>query len=170
MKAKTKPPVATFAAVALLCLVLVSIHMTSGIFARYTVKADMPDNTSRVAAFNVSAQAPTESPVTIVADGTDTNGIATYTVRVNNDSETAVQYDAVVNLKDEDKKKFKSSEDQLRFSGYLDVNGVAQKQLTFDMSEYFQQNDKYNTFSNEDISGNTGKCPFTVNVRFTQVD
>ena len=170
MKSKRKPPISIIAASVLLCLVLVSVHITSGMFARYIVSADNPDNDSRAAAFHVSAQAPTEAPVTIVADGTDTNGRATYTVRVKNDGETAVKYDAVVSLKDEDKAKFRDSEAQLSFDGFLDVNGVAEKQLTFDMSEYFQQNDKYSTFSNDDISGNMGKCPFTVDVKFTQVD
>lgn len=169
MKAKTRPPIAIIAASVLLCLVLVSVHMTSGMFARYTVQAQS-DDAARAAAFNVSAEADTYHPVSIIADGTDENGVATYTVKVKNNSEITVRYDAVVKLKGEDKAKFDDSTDKLSFSGELAPNSDAEKQLTFDMSEYFKQNDKYNTFSNDDISGSKGKCPFTVSVKFTQID
>lgn len=46
MKAKSKPPIAVIAAAALLCLVLVSMSMASGMFARYTVKAENPEDDS----------------------------------------------------------------------------------------------------------------------------
>ena len=170
MKAKTKPPVAVIAAVVLLCLFLIFIHITSGIFARYTMKIKNPDNSVRGAAFDVSAEADTEHPVSIVADGTDENGIAAYTVTVKNDSEAAVRYVATIKLNDEDKAKLDDSSDKLSFSGYLAANSSAEKQVTLDMFEYFKQNDRYGTFSNDDISGSKGKFPFTVSVKFTQVD
>ncbi len=40
MKSKRRPSIAAVAAAALLCLVLVSMSMTSSVFARYTVGAD----------------------------------------------------------------------------------------------------------------------------------
>ncbi|MBQ3331776.1 MAG: hypothetical protein IJG87_11440 [Ruminococcus sp.] len=176
MKAKSKPPIAVIAAAALLCLVMVSMSMASGMFARYTVKASSPDDDSdaRTAAFAVSAEAPTESPVTIIPDGTDDNGKAVYTVRVKNDSEVAVRYEAVVNFTGEhaaeNKEKFDNSDDQLTFTGELAPMEEKDETLTLDMSAYFDENDRYATFSNDDISGSKGKAPFEVNVKFTQID
>lgn len=175
MKSKTRFPVPMMVAAALLWLVLISIHLTSGMFARYTVNA-RDEGSARAAAFNVSAEADASSPVSIIADGTDNNGKAVYTVRVKNDGETAVRYEAVVSFTgeqaEENKERFDGGDDQLTFSGYLNTNDVAEKQITFDMSAYFEtsENDKWNTFSNDDISGNQGKCPFEVSVKFTQVD
>lgn len=173
MRYKSKPSVAAVAAAALLCLVLISMHMTAGVFARYTVKAESPedDGTARVAGFSVSAEAPTENPVTIIANGTDENGIAAYAVKVKNNSETAVKYIAKVSFNDEDDRiKLDDNDDKLTFSGYLAPTEEAENTVTFDMSEYFEKNDKWSTFSNDDISGENGKVPFNVDVRFTQVD
>lgn len=178
MKAKSRPPIVVIAAAALLCLVLVSMSMTSGVFARYTAKAENPeeDSAAQVAAFAVSVEEPTESqnPVTIIADGTDDNGKAVYTVKVKNDSEVAVQYEAVVNFTGEkateNAEKFDNTDDQLTFTGYLAPTEAKEETLTLDMSAYFEENDKYNTYSNDDISGDKGKAPFEVNVKFTQVD
>lgn len=177
MKAKSKPPIAVIAAAALLCLVLVSMSMASGMFARYTVKAENPedDSDARAAAFAVSAEEPTENnPVTIIADGTDDNGKTVYTVKVKNNSEVAVRYEAVVEFTGEqateNTEKFDNTDEQLTFTGYLAPTEVKEETLTMDMSAYFETNDKYNTYSNDDISGDKGKAPFEVNVKFTQVD
>lgn len=164
------------AVAALLCLVLVSMSMTSGMFARYIAKAGSSDDDSAasVAAFAVSAEAPTEDPVTIIADGTDENGKAVYTVKVKNDSEVAVRYEAVVEFTGEqateNAEKFDDSDDKLTFTGELAPKEEKEEQLTLDMSAYFDSNDKYATFSNDDISGNKGKAPFEVNVKFTQIN
>lgn len=176
MKSTKRPPIAVVAAAALLCLVLISINMTSGVFARYTVSANSPDDDSgaRAAVFDVSAEADAEHPVSIIADGTDENGITTYTVNIKNNSETAVRYQAVVNFTGEhaaeNTEKFDNSNSQLTFTGELVPNAAAERQLTFDMSQYFTQNDRYSTFSNDDISGSKGKAPFAVYVNFTQID
>ena len=172
MRSKSKPPVAAIAAAALLCLVLISMHMTAGMFARYTVKAEGPeDSSARVAAYNASAEAPTEGPVTIIANGTDENGIATYALKLKNDSEAAVRYDAEVNFNNEDDRaKFDGDDGKLTFSGNLAPNEVTEETVTFDMSEYFKKNDKWNTFGNDDISGESGIVPFEVDVKFTQID
>ena len=177
MKTKRRPPIAVYAAAALLCLVLVSMSMTSGVFARYTAKAENPedDSTAQVAAFAVSVEEPTENdPVTIIADGTDDNGKAVYTVKVKNDSEVAVRYSAVVEFTGEkateNAEKFDDSDDQLTFTGDLAPKAEAQEQITLDMSAYFETNDKYNTYSNDDISGDKGKAPFEVHVTFDQIN
>lgn len=169
MKSVKRPPIAIIAAVALLCLVLVSAHFTSGMFARYTVNASS-EGEARVASFDVSAEAMTESPVAIIANGTDENGKSEYTVTIKNHSETAVRFEAAVVFNDEDKAKFDDSDGKLTFSGDLAPNGEAEKTITLDMSAYFEENDKYSTFSNDDISGNQGQAPFEVLVTFTQID
>ena len=179
MKSKSKPSIAAIAAAALLCLVLISMHMTAGMFARYTAKAESPDEDSgaRTAAFAVSVEEPTENnPVTIIADGTDENGKAVYTVKVKNDSEVAVCYEAKVVFSEDptthetDESKFVNDNDQLSFTGYLAPTEAKEETLTLDMSSYFEENDKYSTYSNDDISGSKGKAPFDVNVKFTQID
>ena len=176
MKKKSRPPIAAIAAAALLCLVLVSMSMASGMFARYTTKAESPedDSAAKAAAFKVSAEAPTENPVTIIADGTDDNGKAVYTVKVKNDSEVAVRYEAVVNFTGEkateNAEKFDNTDGQLSFTGELAPAEEKDETLTLDMSAYFEENDKYNTYSNDDISGSKGKAPFEVDVKFTQID
>lgn len=180
MKQKSKPPIAAIAAAALLCLVVVSMHMTSGMFARYISKAENPedDSAAQVAAFKVSAEEATESqnPITIIANGTDDNGKAVYTVKVKNDGDTAVKYEAKVVFPEDptthetDESKFVNDNDQLTFTGYLAPTEAKEETLTLDMSAFFEENDKYNTYSNDDISGDKGKAPFEVNVKFTQVD
>ena len=174
MKSGRRPPIVAYAAAALLCLVLISVSLTSRMFARYTAGAQIPENHARTAAFEVSAEAPTEDPVTIIANGTDENGKAVYTIKVKNDSEVAVRYNAIVEFTGEkateNKEKFDDSDDKLSLTGELAPKAEADRQITFDMSAYFETNDKYNTFSNDDISGDKGKVPFEVRVTFTQID
>lgn len=160
-------------AASLLCLVLVSGHFVSGILARYTLGGSGEDST-RAAAFAVSATADEASPVSIVSDGTDENGKATYDVTVKNDGETAVRYVATVVFTGDDAQenagKFGSANDELTFTGVLEPNAEAVETVTLDMSDYFETNNKWSTFSNDDISGVKGKAPFSVNVTFTQID
>lgn len=114
--------------------------------------------------------------MTIIANGTDDSGKAVYTVKVKNDSETAVSYEAKVIFPEDptthetDESKFVNDNDQLTFTGYLAPKEEKDETLTFDMSAYFDTNDKYSTFSNDDISGESGKAPFDVSVKFTQAD
>ena len=167
MKAKRRTPVSVILAAVTLCLVLVSAHFASGMFARYIVQANGEDE-ARIAEFDVSAQAPTENPITIIANGTDDSGKAEYTVKVKNNSETPVRYEAAVIFDhEEDADKF---DGDLTFSGNLAPDEEDEKTLVLDMSAYFETNDKYSTFSNDDMSGNKGKAPFDVTVKFTQID
>lgn len=176
MKSNSRTPIALVLATALLCLVLISASIASRMFARYIAKADLPDNPARTAAFEVSAQAPADSPVTIVANGMDDSGKAVFTVTVKNNSETAVEYEAQVVFPEDptthesDADKFADDNEQLSFTGYLAPQESKDETLTLDMSAYFDTNDKYATFRNDDMSGESGKIPFDVNVKFTQVN
>lgn len=169
MTTKRRIPVSVILAAVVLCLVLVSAHILSGMFARYIAKAEHNEGAG-TAGFAVSAEGPTENPITIINNGTDESGKAEYTVKVKNDSETAVRYEAEVVFENaEDASKF---DDDLNFSGDLDPGEEAEHTLVLDMSAYFatEANDKYSTFSNDDMSGDSGKAPFTVPVKFTQIN
>ena len=80
---KQKVNIPMCAALVLLLLTMISIHMTSGLYARYTSTATATDS-ARVAKFDV------EAAVTATA----TNG--EYTLTVNNKSEVAVKYKVIV--------------------------------------------------------------------------
>ena len=174
MNSKRRVPIPMIAAVLLLCLVMISIHMTSGMFARYSVSAN-DEYTVQVAEFSVSAEADEDQPVLIVTDGTDDSGKAQYAVKVKNPGETAVHYVAVLNFTgdeaDDNTEKFDNSNEQLTFSGDLDPDSEQDHQIDMDMSAYFSSlDDKYSTFSNDDISGESGQAPFELTVTFTQID
>ena len=94
-KSNKKTPIVFYVGILLACLTLVSIHMTSGLYARYTTSASGQDS-ARVARFEV-----TETLKVIKADGTTENtfvvgdvlrpGVSTtYTFTVRNNSEVAV--------------------------------------------------------------------------------
>ena len=173
MNKEHRTPMPIVIAFALLCAVLISSHFVSGLFARYTITGEGSSYT-RAAAFGVEATADEVSPVTITADGTDDSGKAIYTVTVKNTGEVAVKYEATVAFTGDDAQenaaKFDASDDNLTFTGYLMVGEQAQETVTFDMSGSLETDDKWSTYSNDDISGGRGEAPFTVTVRFTQID
>lgn len=77
----------------LFVLTLVSIHMTSGLYARYTVTSSSLDS-ARVAMFNV------ESSVQPLLDDQGKHMEGKYTLTVNNLSEVAVRYSLTVTMPD----------------------------------------------------------------------
>jgi len=72
----------------LLCLVLFSVYMTSGMLAKYTTGGSGRDQ-GRVAKFSVSAAA--DNANYVFTQGEETP-VKSYTVTVNNPSEVAVRY------------------------------------------------------------------------------
>lgn len=85
-KAKLNIPMC--AALVLLFLTMLSIHLTSGLYARYTATSTASDS-ARVAKFDVTAAV---QPV----DGKE----GEFTLTVTNNSEVAVEYQVVVTLSD----------------------------------------------------------------------
>ena len=77
MKETKKPNFAIRAACVLLCLVLISVHFSTGLYARYVSRASGSDR-GRAAAFGVSAE------LTPAEEG--------YTIELSNPSEVAVRY------------------------------------------------------------------------------
>lgn len=98
---RDKKNVAMYLACILLCLVLITTYMTSGLYARYTAEGIASDN-ARVAKFDVTDEVTEMSvPVDIVpddySDGTK-QGQQVLTVDVTNSSEVAAEYSlSVVN-------------------------------------------------------------------------
>ena len=147
MMRKKSMPTTLSVALVLLCMVLVTAHFTTGMYARYTTKS-RGDDTGRIASFKVSATSDQTGPVTI---GATKEG--TYTLTVTNPGETAVRYKAEV--------KFASADDAAKFgeiaplTGTLAPDANETKTLTLKMSE--------------SVTG-AGTVPFTVVVTFTQID
>lgn len=92
-KAKLNIPMC--AALVLLFLTLVSIHMTSGLYARYVATATGTDS-ARVAKFDVAASLDKEELIIDCATTTTKSG--DYIITVQNNSEVAIGYTLKVNL------------------------------------------------------------------------
>ena len=143
MRTKKKMPAALSAAIVLLCLVLLSAHFTSGMYARYTTRAQGSDKGS-AADFNVLA----ESNFVEVKAGEDG-----YQITLTNKSNVSVSYKAVI--------QFVDSEDADRFAeppvftGELEPGGDVKTDPFM-----FQLTGK----------DGSGEAPFTVTVTFTQID
>lgn len=82
-------------ALVLLLLTLVTTHLTSGLYARYTA-ADTNSSSARVAKFQVLAQAPQDSVTVDCAEYRD----GSYAFTVTNHSEVAVGYVVTVQFED----------------------------------------------------------------------
>ena len=85
---KMKLNIPMFAALVLLLFTLVTTHITSGLYARYTAAASGYENV-RVAKFKVDCDV---APVA--------NEEGKYTLTVTNDSEVSVKYSVVVEMSD----------------------------------------------------------------------
>lgn len=81
-------------ALILLCLVMISIHLMGGMYAKYTTKGNGSDD-ARVAKFDVKLTG-VETDLNIVCDENPEKG--TYTIKVENKSEVAVSYEISVSV------------------------------------------------------------------------
>lgn len=90
---KSSIPVGTFlyrTALVLVCLVMLSFHLMSGLFAKYSVTGHASDS-ARVAKFDVAITGPAMNAVEIVCASMD-NQSGVYQLEVHNASEVAVSY------------------------------------------------------------------------------
>lgn len=142
-------------------LTLISVWMTSGIYAKYCKIGSANDNAG-VASFSVTAEGETKSLKGLTAD---------YKITLENKSETAVKYDIVVTVSND----FSGDVDislgetsptvsgkvyTFTNAGNLDVNSKAEKNLIFSVEKYVSA----------DNSNYRAECPFDVEVKFTQID
>lgn len=149
MRKRKGMPTVLSVALVLLCLVLVTAHFTTGMYARYTTRSK-GDDTGRIASFNVSATSEqTGTPIELTASARS----GEYKLRVTNPGETAVRYKAEV--------KFASADDAAKFdtvdplTGTLAPGADETRTLTLTM---------------KDTVTGTGEVDFTVVVTFTQID
>ena len=97
-KATKKTPFVFYAGMVLLCLVLFSAHLTSGLYARYTSTATSSDS-ARVAKFDVASAKKTDVDFKIDLDFFDPQKQSDYIeFDVSSSSEVAVRYDVVLVL------------------------------------------------------------------------
>lgn len=75
-------------AAVLMCLVLLSLHLMSGLYAKYSSSGNS-DDSARVAKFQVNV---TGTPNAVSIDSKANNN-GTYTITVTNESEVAVSYE-----------------------------------------------------------------------------
>lgn len=124
MKHKMRVNIPMCLAGVLFCLTLISIHLTSGLYAKYTTK-DASEDAARVAEFDV-----TEECLLLEKDiifGIRPGG-CTYEIKVNNKSEVAIDYRiSVVNTSKTMPLKFQiddgaAGEDHAQASNHLSVN------------------------------------------------
>ena len=148
MKRKKKIPASMSAAAILLCLILLSAHYTTGMYARYTTRA-AGDDLARAASFQVSADADPSTPVVNI----EHHGSGVYKITVRNDSDVAVRYVAHVTSSDpEANALFKN----LVYSGELEPHSDSKPvAVKLDMEEY---------------DGTETEIPFDVIVTFTQIN
>ena len=97
-KTTKKTPFVFYAGMVLLCLVLFSAHLTSGLYARYTSTATSSDS-ARVARFDVASAKKTDVDFKIDLDFFDPQKQSDYIeFDVSSSSEVAVRYDVVLVL------------------------------------------------------------------------
>ena len=92
-KAKLNIPMC--AALVLLFLTMISVHLTSGLYARYTVTATGSDS-ARVAKFDVTGNG--SGAVTV--DCKDSDNTGEYSITVTSNSEVAVRYTITVTFEE----------------------------------------------------------------------
>lgn len=147
-------------AAALLCLVLLSTHLMSGLYAKYTSKGTGTDS-ARVAAFDVNVTGAAGSLAVTCTDSGTTTG--SYTVTVENQSEVAVSYTLSVTVTGDGAAAVVGVFDST--TGTLEAGTDSNVHtLTFSISDWslFTKDDKGNEV--------TRTLNFTVTVDAVQVD
>ena len=146
------------AALILLCLVLVSSHLTSGLYARYTSSSTGSDS-ARVAKFAVETSGADEN--ISVKTGTSDPDTTSYTITIENKSEVAVSYQLTPVL----------SGTPAGVTASLDSNtgelaaGAAPVTHTLTLSV------DWAAFTQDQTGANVSKdITFTVNIHFEQID
>lgn len=97
-KSNKKTPIVFYVGIVLACLTLISVYMTSGLYARYTTRASSADS-ARVAKFQVTdtltvtdSKGDVVHSFTMFEDSLIPGESTTYTFAVQNDSEVAVRF------------------------------------------------------------------------------
>ena len=142
-------------ALILLCLVMISIHLMSGMYARYTTKGSGGDD-ARVAKFEVEITGDSNAVAVDCAKITDN----AYSITISNTSEVAVRY------------TLKATWDNAAVTGTFSetsgtlvaLNGTDTHTLTFTVNDW--------SAITQSMSGDSGEITlnFTVTIDVVQVD
>jgi hypothetical protein len=93
-----RTPIVFYVALVLLCCLLFSTHLTSGLYARYTTTATASDS-ARVAKFSVTNRSAGSVPVSVRLSFFDPAAISdTVSVEVESASEVTLRYDVIVTM------------------------------------------------------------------------
>ena len=171
MKQRKTTGLALGAACVLFCLVLISTHFTSGLYAKYVVNAGGKDG-GRAASFHVDASM------------NSTGEAGSYGLSFTNDSESAVSYSITVQSKQAgmfasvtlgSKTETPDQNGVVTFSnvGALSPGGVGAAALTLIVDPTFPNPDIVPgapDFSNDTVDSAETELPFTVTVTFVQID
>lgn len=144
-------------ALVLLCLVLLSVYLMKGLYARYQTTGNGSDS-ARVAKFDVVVSGePQESDIVCTAMP---SGNGTYTVTIENQSEVAVHYELSVEITGNTTGVSHSFSEA---SGDLAVGAIGASNLIFTVN--------WEEFT-EDKNGSKAEVTlaFTVTVNVTQID
>lgn len=97
-KVTQKTPFVFYAGMVLLCLVLFSAHLTSGLYARYTSTSSAGDN-ARVAKFDITHNITDSQPADIDLHFFKSEDLSdNFIFEVQSNSEVSVKYDVIVTL------------------------------------------------------------------------
>ena len=171
MKKVIKSNIAIKAAGVLLCLVLISAHFTSGLYARYISRARDGDR-SRVSAFAVRAD--------MIQEDT-----GEYTLSLSNQAEVPVRYSVTVTLHQSLPDGSIAAAELNGVSMEFDESGAVTfpdvgvlssgsgATATLSISADFSGSTggaAVEDFDNDSISVNGWDCPFTVTVQYVQIN
>lgn len=151
-------------ALILLCLVLLSVYLMDGLYARYVTNASGSDS-ARVAAFDVVVNVNGDSDGTLDASSVVctavANGDSTYIITIENRSEVAVHYDLSVTITSGDKTGVTTS--FLPQNADLAVGATGTSELTFAVD--------WTQFTSNKIGSEAEvTLAFAVTVNVTQID
>ena len=199
MKSRRKINTPMLAAGIMLCLCLLSVHLASGIYARYTVKATAEDN-ARVAKFEVDLtfKSAGETSGTASAAGKFDGTNDTAALVITNASEVAVRVALKVDF-DADVKQYlasaslaagtqtitaadsnwKNAGKTLDFGKIIDLapGASAEYVLTLRQNQYTTANESvpaagegWKTFNNFDLASETADIPYVIVASYTQIN
>lgn len=114
-------------AAVLVCLIFVTVHLMSGLFAKYTTSGNAPDS-ARVAKFDVNVSGEASNHVSI-STLTATDNVYTFTV--TNNSEVSVRYGCSASVSSAGVQSVFAPD-----SGYLVPGDTATVTLTFSVSDW----------------------------------
>ena len=173
---KTKLNIPMFAALVLLMMTMISFHLTSGLYARYTASASASDS-ARVAKFHVVSDQPQDVQVNCWESN---EGV--YTIKVENQSEVAIKYvlnitfdenvngtDLTVTMKDDGKKVDCKFQQNMNFTRDTPLAPGSSRTHEFTFGVHTWRTVTGKT-PQESVDSFNWELDFTVDIKVEQVD